>query len=364
MSVMEQLVNNPELFEQFYQWKDCDQEEFLDVCTGTKGLKVVYDGVFKEIFNPDVTPERLEELLSLLLNRKVKIKDVLPNDGIRLGAETALIYTDILVELEDGTLCNVEIQRIGIAFPGARAACYSSNHLMRQHKRLRKEKGKRFTYRDIKKVYTIVFIEKSPKEFKKYPDHYIHWFHHVSDTGAELDLLQEYFFICLDIFKENMENRSISNNLEAWLSFLSFEDVWHAQELAAYDPKFKAMYQDLYDISRNTERVMQVFSKELAMLDRNTVRYMIDEMQSELELLKEEKGKLEAERQQVQAEAQQLKTEAQQLKTETQQLKTETQQLKAESQQLKAESQQKDIALQEKEDLIQCLQKELAALRK
>ncbi len=97
-------------------------------------------------------------MLSLLLNRKVKIKAVLPNDGARLGSETTLLYTDIIVELKDGTLCDVEIQRIGIAFPGARGACYSSDHLLRQYKRVRGGKGKHFTYRDIKKVYTIIFL--------------------------------------------------------------------------------------------------------------------------------------------------------------------------------------------------------------
>lgn len=137
------------------------------------------------------------------------------------------------MELKDGTLCDVEIQRIGIAFPGARGACYSSDHLLRQYKRVHGEKGKHFTYRDIKKVYTIIFFEQSTKESKEYLSQYIHWFHQISKTGAKLDLLQEYFFICLDIFKKNMENRSIKTDLEAWLALLSFEDPGRALELSA-----------------------------------------------------------------------------------------------------------------------------------
>ena len=53
----------------FQQWSVSEQELFLDYCTGAKGVKVLYDGIFKEIFNPEATPGRLEELLSLLLNR-------------------------------------------------------------------------------------------------------------------------------------------------------------------------------------------------------------------------------------------------------------------------------------------------------
>ena len=42
-------------------------------------------------------------------------------------------------------------------------------------------------------------------------------------------------------------------------------------------PQFKAMYQTLYEMCRNTERVMRMFSKELRELDRNTVKYQMKE---------------------------------------------------------------------------------------
>ena len=47
-------------------------------------------------------------------------------------------------------------------------------------------------------------------------------------------------------------------------------------------PRFKEMYDEIYVICRNVERVMGMFSKELQELDRNTVQYMIDDMQEEI----------------------------------------------------------------------------------
>lgn len=47
-------------------------------------------------------------------------------------------------------------------------------------------------------------------------------------------------------------------------------------------PDFKAIYEQIYDICRNIEEVMSMFSEELRELDRNTVQLMIDEMQEEL----------------------------------------------------------------------------------
>ena len=64
------------------------------------------------------------------------------------------------------------------------------------------------------------------------------------------------------------------------------------------------MYQETYQLCRNTEAVMGLFSEELRELDRNTVQLMIDEMQTELERLKEERKEVKAEIQQYQEQLQ------------------------------------------------------------
>lgn len=293
--IIQLISDRPELNHVFQQWEARYQEEFLDFCTGIKGLKVLYDGIFKEIFNPETVPERLNDLLSFLLNRQVRIKIVLPNDSVRLGAESSLLYTDIIVQLEDGSLADIEIQKISYQFSGQRAACYSSDHLLRQYKRVRGTTGSYFNYRQIKNVYTIVFFETSPKEFHEFPNDYIHIFCQKSNTGLKLELLQEFVFIPLDIFRKNMDNRKIENKLDAWLSFLAFDDPDRIAELFTSYPEFKAMYQDVYDICRNVEEVMRMYSKELAELDRNTVKFMIDEMQAEIDQMKTKNAQLNAE---------------------------------------------------------------------
>lgn len=47
-------------------------------------------------------------------------------------------------------------------------------------------------------------------------------------------------------------------------------------------PEFTPLYEQAYEFCRNIEEVMGMFSKELYELDRNTVQYMIDEMQEEI----------------------------------------------------------------------------------
>ena len=71
--------------------------------------------------------------------------------------------------------------------------------------------------------------------------------------------------------------------MEAWPTFLGSDKPEDIIELIGKYPKFKEMYEDVYQICRNTERGMEMFSKELQELDKNTVLYMIDEMQAEID---------------------------------------------------------------------------------
>lgn len=263
-------------------WNEEQQNYFLDICCGVKGVKMLYDSFFKEILDPDAKPERLEDLLSLLLGQQVKILTVLPNDSTRIADESSLLIMDIVVRLEDGSIANVECQRIGYKFPGQRAACYSADLLLRQYKRVKGNKDKSFSYKDIKKVYSIIFYEHSPKEFHAFPQHSIHRSKQKTDTGLEIELLQEFLFIPLDMAKEISHNSGIRNKLEAWFVFLSDDRPEKIIRLIEEYPEFRLLYEDVYDLCLNTEKVMGMFSKELQQIDRNTVQLMIDEMQEEI----------------------------------------------------------------------------------
>ncbi len=288
--ILQLIYTNPRMQQLFESWTVLQQKEFLDFCSGARGIKVLYDSFFKEVMNPEYDPARLESFLTALLNRKVRIKEVLPNDSTRLSDESSLLITDIIVELEDGSLANIEVQKIGYAFPGARCACYSSDMLLRQYKRVRQRSvdpitGRdTFSYRNISKVYLIVLYEKSPDELKKCPDHWIHRSKVSFDSGLSMDLLQDYIFISLDIFRSKMHNKKVTTLLEAWMIFLSIDDPDEIIRLITSFPQFKPMYETLYQMCRNVENIMGFFSEELREMDRNTVRYMIDELQKEVDV--------------------------------------------------------------------------------
>nr|WP_296155041.1 PD-(D/E)XK nuclease family transposase [uncultured Blautia sp.] len=311
--ILKEIDGNIKLTEQFYSWNEETRQEFLDICTGVKGVKLLYDSFFKEIMNPETAPERLEDFVSVLLNRTVKIVEVLPGDSTRLADEQSLLIMDILVRFEDGTYCNIEVQKIGYAFPGERSACYSADLLLRQYKTVRSTKKEKFSYKDIKDVYTIVLIDKSTGDFKQFKEEYRHIFQQKSDTGLEMNLLQNYVFVPLDLFRKNVQDKGIRNKLDAWLAFLSIDEPNMIVKLTEEYPEFKVMYQQVYEMCRNVEGLMGIFSEELKIMDRNTVKYMVDQMQDELDMERCQRQTAEQERDQAIKEAQFWKKKTEEL---------------------------------------------------
>ena len=367
--IKQEICENPKLLEKYREWDEEQQEEFLDYCTGVKGVKILYDAFFKEIMNPENTPERLNELLSLLLGQSVTIKRVLPGDSTRLADEQSLLIMDILVELSDTSLANVEVQKIGYRFPGQRSACYSSDLLLRQYKRVKGEKKKAFSYKDIKSVYTIVFFETSIKEFHEYPQNYIHKFKQQSDTGLELELLQKYVFIPLDIFRIIYHNNVKSNGkngggncwnrTEAWLTFLSTDEPEIIIELISQYPEFKEMYEEIYVMCQNVEKVMEMFSKELIQLDRNTVQYMIDEMQDTIDVQKEE---LEAKQETIDTQKGELEQQKATISTQKNELEEQKTTINTQKEELEAKQNTIDTQKDEIETMKRQLQSVMAQI--
>ena len=286
--VLSEIQSNPKLNIPFRRLNQEYRERFLAFLQGSKTLPVTYDPFFKAVFHPDVHPERLSSLISSLLGMPVKVKAVLPSED-RLMDGDSLLIMDVLVELEDGSLTNVEIQKIPYAFPAERMSCYSADLVMRQYARVKGERRKYFSYRDIKKVYAIIIFEQSEQIFSQIPEHYVHRGSTKFDSGLELPLLQEYCLVCLDVFRKFPYAKE-KNEQTAWLSFLLTESIEDAESLMEEYPWLEDVYRDLAMLRQRPEEVLRMFSDALRILDQNTVKYMIEEQQK---VMDDQRRKLE-----------------------------------------------------------------------
>ena len=282
--VMRMIQKTPGLYSKYLELSETLKSEFLEFCMGERGLNLTYDPMFKAVFNPQQYAYRLEEFLSLCLGEEVKILHALPTESSRLTDEGSLLVMDLLVQLESGALADVEIQKVGYLFPGQRCACYSSDLVMRQYSLVRakcREKNQPFSYQQIKKVYTIVLFQRSPREFHKFPGQYLHHARQRFDTGLELDLLQEYLMIPLDIFLKSQQN--ISKKIEAWLTLIAADDMERIRKVLEAYPEFGEIYCQVFQFRRKVEELMGMYSDALRILDANTVKYMIEQQREEIE---------------------------------------------------------------------------------
>ena len=182
---------------------------------------------------------------------------------------------------------------------------HNADLLLRQYQRIRKEysesdtpekgvkraeKKAKFSYKYIRPVYTIVFMETSTEDFHKFPEDYVHTFCPISDTGLKLNLLQNYIFVPLDIFRKHLDSvlhrtdDCFITEREAWLAFLSSDNP---QIILRILDQFSGIFRPLYDricaMCRNTKEMIYMFSEELSILDKNTVMMMIEEQQETIE---------------------------------------------------------------------------------
>ncbi len=342
--VFSKISEDEDLCELYNIFPAAIRKDFLNFMTGKSGLKITYDTFFKMVFDPYDTPERLESFLEQIVGQPVKIKEVLKCDSQKIHAGSSIVIMDIVLSLSDGSLMDVEIQKVGYSFPGERSCCYSADLIMRQYNRAKKKAkrdGKPFSFRSLKPVYVIILMEDSPAPFKAVAPHYIHKKITNYDSGAKVADLSNIVYISLDTFHKVVQN--IDTPLHAWLTFLSAYEPNDILKLVNSHPEFLEMYQEIAEFRDRTEDIMGFFSDALIQMDLATEEYMWDEM-------KKEKAQLSSEVEQLTSEKEQLTSEKEQLTSEKEQLASENVNLAEQNEVLSSK--------------INDLEKELASLRK
>ncbi len=108
-----------------------------------------------------------------------------------------------------------------------------------------------------------------------------------------MEFLQEYFLIALDVFRKFPYPKDRSEQT-AWLSLLTTEDLKDAERVLEEYPWLEEIYEEIAMLRQKPEEVLDMFSEALRILDQNTLKYMIEELQKEVDEVKEQKEQLEA----------------------------------------------------------------------
>ena len=130
---LEEAMKTQNLYSEYITLDETWKKRFADYMTGKKTMPLTYDPFFKCMFHPDRHPDWLSNLLSAILGESVVVERLLPSENTAISIDSLLIM-DIVVRLSNGSLANVEIQKIPYMFTAERISCYSSDLLLREYK--------------------------------------------------------------------------------------------------------------------------------------------------------------------------------------------------------------------------------------
>ena len=166
---------------------------------------------------------------------------------------------------------------------------------------------------------------------------YLHIGTTTFNTGLNINMLQEYYIIALDVFRENIYPK-VRQNADymqtAWLSLLSARTLDDAEELLKNYPFMEDILRDMAEYLRKPEEVLSMFSDALRQLDKNTELYMIEELEQKIKSEKQradsEKNRADSEKNR--ADSAELKVDS--LQSENTSLQNENSSLQNENQSL------------------------------
>ena len=370
-------INGDSLCLSTYQYLKKNEEwagRYEDFLKGKKSLPLLYDPFFKKIFNPTERRDRLSELVSCLLGQKVTVLEVFPNEDSQfLGV---MIIMDMVVLMADGSIANIEIQKISYDFPAERISCYSADLVLRQYKMItgKNQVGKhelsmngssKPSYKDMRKVHTIILFEDSNKSLISDMDKALYF--HVGktkfNTGIKIELLQDFVLVSLDTFRkyrysdikegrteitdydydrtqynDELVSEKMKRDRLKFLSLFVAETPQEIDKLVETFPDLESVRQDINEYLERPGEVLSMFSEALRILDRNTAELMVDRMKDEIVDLREQNDELTG-------RIDELEEQTYGLKAEKEELTVHTDKLEAENNALKVSSDQKDAEI-------------------
>ena len=321
-------INGDSLCFSTYQYLKKNEEwvtRYEDFLKGRKSLPLLYDPFFKKIFNPVERRDRLSELVSCLLGQKVTVLEVFPNEDSQfLGV---MIIMDMVVLMADGSIANIEIQKISYDFQAERISCYSADLVLRQYKMITGKNessmngSSKPSYKDMRKVHTIILFEDSNKSLISQVDKALYF--HVGktqfNTGIKIELLQDFVLVSLDTFKKyrysdiregrikitdydydsSQYDEPVSEKMKRdrlkYLSLFVVETPQEIERLIEIFPDLESVRRDINEYLERPGEVLSMFSEALRILDRNTAELMVDRMKDEMEALQVQKDELTGE---------------------------------------------------------------------
>jgi septal ring factor EnvC (AmiA/AmiB activator) len=170
-----------------------------------------------------------------------------------------------------------------------------------------------------------------------------------TDTGIEPDSISRHIYVSLDIFREQMQNKAVTTELEAWLTLLSTQNLDRIGELVENFEGFDQIYNEIFQMRTKPEELIKMYDSCFRELDRNEEQMYLEELQDIIAKNKE-----------ILAETKENLAEKEESLAKTKESLAEKEESLAKTKESLAE---KEESLAEKEDIIAALKAENERLK-
>ncbi|MDR1819475.1 MAG: Rpn family recombination-promoting nuclease/putative transposase [Methanobrevibacter sp.] len=207
---------------------------------GNRNIKLMDDQIFKLIFGRNESKEILESFSERILERKIRIKDILNGEAVADVEKGKEISLDIVAKTIDNTIIHIEAQNAYDRYLENRIKHYADRECV-----VHLKKGD--SYRDAQKVISIAIL--NHKFYKEKPKIYKHEYQilNTKDYSVYDDKLLE--IVIFDRLKK--EYYDFNNSID--LIFMYLFDLLSPDELE------KAIKED--ELIKNIERRKNMISK-------------------------------------------------------------------------------------------------------
>ena len=254
---------------------EADVEWTMQAIASGDAIPPLYiDVIAKTVFSADVHPDRLNFLMrGIALDDTIDVRSSAANEGFRKSIHSKGLVTDIPAWLRDGTLGDVEVQKVAQEFIFTRLEMYSSDMLLLQYSVEAGQAKKEVDYGNVNEVLVIVLMVESPKPFKEHDEiceKYIHRFlRNVSDTGLSYPTKRKMIYVqldkCLEQYKKG-ENAEAEDNrpdrLQLLLAMIADTNNPNVVDDAKKDVMMDAIRKEAFNMSQD-KKVQGMLSQEL-----------------------------------------------------------------------------------------------------
>ncbi|MDR1541681.1 MAG: Rpn family recombination-promoting nuclease/putative transposase, partial [Clostridiales bacterium] len=179
---------------------------------------------------------------------------------------------DIVCKVESGEFILVQMQEESQDFIAARTEMEAAKLPLTQFSASDGEPKSTVTFKSFKKIYTVVIMLESPREFKE-TMHFLHRCRQVDILSPrrsfEPMFNMEFCFVELEKFMDMFGREDLYAlspelmELGRWLRFLGDHSAGGKKALAGKDPEFAAMLKEVTRMSMNRNELYKILSQEV-----------------------------------------------------------------------------------------------------